>query len=567
DVFTSAHCSHVCQEGCQCDPGFILSDSECVPDSECGCLHKGLYYPRGTFYLGDRCQENCSCGVECRMACSPAGCGPLEKCAVEEGIAKCVPAAQGTCQVLGGFGYITFDGYTFAHHGTCTYVIAQSNVPGLHHFQVLASIERAENGTVGPLMAIVLLMDNGNEVEIYPKILWKVRLNREDFTLPMETDDGEIKAYQDGSSSILKTSFGMQIRFTSSLSIQLTLPSSYAGATSGLCGNYNGNPKDDLWLRSKQPASSVSTFLSSWAEEVTGQHCEVECEPYCGPCEVSKPDPCDLLTNIDGPFKPCANAVDARPYHDVCLKARCATSRKDKALCLAMEAYSTACRAEGVIVDAWRDKCPLECPADTHASSCVDSCSSTCAELLSPGLCTRCSEGCQCNGYRVLSGEEYVQVGHCGCVHHGRYIKRDEYLYIEGCSKRCWCEPLGGVACESTACVPGQRCQLTDGAWGCYREQGVCLLQPDLAVQTLDGLKASLEANIPYNLASLCDHHSDLWFKLVVYQGPCGQPWTVNALHLLLHNTTVVVQNGRVYVSRPIPTLSSHAPTPTNMDN
>ncbi|XP_037585752.1 alpha-tectorin-like [Cebus imitator] len=30
-------CSTPCQDGCQCDPGFVFSGTDCVPPTECGC--------------------------------------------------------------------------------------------------------------------------------------------------------------------------------------------------------------------------------------------------------------------------------------------------------------------------------------------------------------------------------------------------------------------------------------------------------------------------------------------------------------------------------------------------
>ena len=173
---SSASCSNPCQEGCQCDEGHVSSDGKCVPRTDCGCLYKGLYYPRGAFVLGNRCQEKCLCGVRSKMVCASSSCGPQESCVVEGGVGKCVPADPGRCQVLGGFGYITFDGYALAHHGICTYVLVQSNSSALPHFQVLVSVDRVENGADDPLKAIVLVLDH-DEVEIFPRILWKVRVS------------------------------------------------------------------------------------------------------------------------------------------------------------------------------------------------------------------------------------------------------------------------------------------------------------------------------------------------------------------------------------------------------
>ncbi|KAJ8332927.1 hypothetical protein SKAU_G00418250 [Synaphobranchus kaupii] len=61
----------------------------------------------------------------------------------------------------------------------------------------------------------------------------------------MDVKNGAIKAYQDGGSSVLETDFGLQIPFASTLYVQVIVPTGFSGATSGLCGNYNGDAT--LW--------------------------------------------------------------------------------------------------------------------------------------------------------------------------------------------------------------------------------------------------------------------------------------------------------------------------------
>lgn len=36
--FSGMACQNRCVEGCECNPGFVLSGLQCVPRSECGCL-------------------------------------------------------------------------------------------------------------------------------------------------------------------------------------------------------------------------------------------------------------------------------------------------------------------------------------------------------------------------------------------------------------------------------------------------------------------------------------------------------------------------------------------------
>lgn len=44
DMTSPSECESPCVEGCECLPGYILSDSDCVPYRECGCTYLDKYY-------------------------------------------------------------------------------------------------------------------------------------------------------------------------------------------------------------------------------------------------------------------------------------------------------------------------------------------------------------------------------------------------------------------------------------------------------------------------------------------------------------------------------------------
>ncbi len=50
DLAAPSECEQTqCVEGCQCAPGFVLSDLNCVPYSECGCTYLNRYYQVSLF--------------------------------------------------------------------------------------------------------------------------------------------------------------------------------------------------------------------------------------------------------------------------------------------------------------------------------------------------------------------------------------------------------------------------------------------------------------------------------------------------------------------------------------
>lgn len=42
--FSGMSCQNRCVEGCECNPGFVLSGLQCVPQSQCGCLDPTVGY-------------------------------------------------------------------------------------------------------------------------------------------------------------------------------------------------------------------------------------------------------------------------------------------------------------------------------------------------------------------------------------------------------------------------------------------------------------------------------------------------------------------------------------------
>ncbi|KAK1895713.1 Alpha-tectorin, partial [Dissostichus eleginoides] len=499
-----ANCSVGCEEGCQCDPGFVLSDGQCVPVSDCGCVHEGQYRPTGHFISEKSCQKcDCQRGV--------VTCSPMESCSVKDGLAL----TYGVCQVFAGFGYITFDGVILPHHGACTYVVSALSSKALHDYSLLLSFK--DNKGIFTISKVVFDLPS-LELSIDPESLWKIKVNREERRVPF--DIGELKAYQDGNRLIIITPSGVGIDLSSTQYLRLTVPQVNDATASGLCGNFNGDKYDDLELRNGSLSESFAELLHSWA--APGQLCTDTCGRECHECRLSPHDTmvCDVLF------------INTTEFHS---------------------AGTLMWSANGIAVGTWRvnTPCALQCPDRSSSKECVDSSSNSCPAVLQPGSsATGCSEGCECDNGNVFDGEECVPYSQCGCVHHGVYIKMDEQVYNEDCTQRCWCHPLGGVICEEAGCSLGQQCALRNSFWGCHDRPEGCELRGSLQVSTLGGQQLSLDPLSSYSLMSLCDKASVHWFSLISYHGPCdGSSRLVTVFQILLHGTSFTIQEGTVKVN------------------
>ncbi|KAM9782502.1 IgGFc-binding protein [Neosynchiropus ocellatus] len=542
-----ATCSGGCEEGCQCDPGYVLSDGQCVLTSDCGCTHEDRYYPAGLYYSGRGCQK-CNCKRE--MTCRPSSCSPSVGYPVKGGLVPFMPLDHGVCEVVGSYGYITFDGLVVPLHGACTYLLSSLASKVMHDYTLLSSFDSSSRCSISRLDFRFL----STEVVIDPASLWKIQVNGEDHIVPF--DNGFVKAYQEGDKLSVASPSGVRLVLSSSCFLRLIVPKERNATASGLCGNFNGDKSDDLEMPVGRLARSFGEFLQSWAAVVPGQHCADTCGELCGECNVSPVTAmaCDVLTISTVEFNPCwARGVDPQVYKEICLRAICSGAGRVQAVCLALEAFTAACQAQGVALKSWwkATSCALECPDRSSPSECVEAGSDSCPALLQSGSSVAaCSGGCKCDRGNVFDGDECVPYSQCGCVLHDRYIKLDEQLYTENCAQRCWCHPLGGVICETAGCSAGQYCALRNGSWGCHEEAQVCRLTGSLDVSTFSGQRLNLQSQLSYNLMSVCNEASEKWFSIISFHGPCepasARESSVFKIHL--PGSSVVVRAGAVKV-------------------
>jgi integrin beta 3 len=152
---------------------------------------------------------------------------------------------------------------------------------------------------------------------------------------------------------------------------QIKVPSiKYKSKLDGLCGNCDGNPKDDFKIN-PQRSTKVKTvkdplkaFVLSWlAEEPTlqmnEQVCKVEDEEECLPLPPET-DPCLKILD-ETLFGKCHLLVDPLMYVSACQQDLCRTGPTQKGACSSTAAYAKECNRNGICVDWRRDGfCSME---------------------------------------------------------------------------------------------------------------------------------------------------------------------------------------------------------------
>ncbi|XP_052028825.1 mucin-6 [Apodemus sylvaticus] len=329
-----------CESGCVCPKGlYENSDGQCVPAEECPCDYAGVSYPGGS-----------ELHTDCKT------------CTCSQGRWTCQPSTQcpSTCVLYGEGHIITFDGQRFVFDGNCEYTLATDDCGANSSqptFKVLTenvvcgksgvTCSRAIKISLGGLS---ITMADSNYTVSGEEPLVHLQVKPSPLNLVLDID--------------IPGRLNLTLLWNKHMSVSIRIQRTAQDALCGLCGNSNGNMKDDFETRSKYVASSELEFVNSWKES-----------PLCGDASYAV-DPCSLNTfrrswaerkcNIinSQTFAACHSKVYHLPYYEACVRDACGcdTGGDCECLCDAVAAYAKACLDKGVCVD-WRspDFCPVYC--------------------------------------------------------------------------------------------------------------------------------------------------------------------------------------------------------------
>ncbi|KAM4014679.1 IgGFc-binding protein-like isoform 2-T2 [Anomaloglossus baeobatrachus] len=332
-------CALQCQEGCQCNTGYMLSGDTCVLQDDCGCSSDDQYWKRGDTFYDQQCENQCYCS-ESGIECKGTNCTSEEQCDNIMGVRACYPTSS-TCSVLGRY-YHTFDGLSYPVNKNCLYVMSIVTSADKVNFEVL--LKRKMSGEVPSVQEAILkvygytiVLNLNNE---------GIEVNSNLTTLPMDLDN-RIFGYGNGTDIILETDFGLNLTFDPS-TVSLTIPLSYAGRVRGLCGNANTLADDDY------DGLPVDKFLSSWRSYADNTACEETSAN--APSDMLPFDAnqyCKLILEPEGPFRDCHVAIDPQGFYNDCMS----TENGDvDSVCDSVENYDKACKEAAVTVYSWKSE-------------------------------------------------------------------------------------------------------------------------------------------------------------------------------------------------------------------
>ncbi|XP_060113626.1 IgGFc-binding protein-like [Heteronotia binoei] len=284
--------------------------------------------------------------------CNELQCRAKETCKVQNGQASCIPEYKGTCQVSTSHNVQTFDGLAVDLQDPCSYTVVKacSSDSNLVPFIVEEKSSNTE-GDAAFKMQLTHIKVYDYNITISRGEGAQIMVNGAVASLPATLQDGKIKLSKNDGMPTIETDFGLQVMHDNNFTVVLTLPSSYYGATCGLCGNFNKERDDDMTYPNGTQASSNTDWVSSW---------EVP-DSACSACDESQEELyshekyCGVISKVSGgPFRDCHSTVSPSEYFKECILEMCLNKGDKDTLQQMVEAYATACQEADITAIDWK---------------------------------------------------------------------------------------------------------------------------------------------------------------------------------------------------------------------
>ncbi|XP_067322569.1 mucin-6, partial [Anolis sagrei] len=329
-----------CESGCVCDAGLYEKlDGTCVPPDECPCEYGGISYEKG-----EQIQTEC------------------KTCTCARGKWKCIQNTKcsSTCSLYGEGHINTFDGQRFVFDGNCEYILAMDGC-GMggspHTFKIVT--ENVVCGNTGVTCSRAIKIHLGNMT---------ITLADRTYTVSGWNSHTEFFIEENALYLVVEITipdkYDMILVWNRHMNLFIKISREAKDHLCGLCGNYNGNIRDDFETRTRYVASNELEFVNSWKEN-----------PLCGdvffvadPCNRNPyrkawaEKKCSIINSQV--FAACHSKVYRMPYYEACVRDSCGcdTGGDCECMCDAIAVYAKACLDVGVCID-WRtpDFCPVYC--------------------------------------------------------------------------------------------------------------------------------------------------------------------------------------------------------------
>ncbi|XP_076095742.1 uncharacterized protein LOC143066817 [Mytilus galloprovincialis] len=446
--------------------------------------------------------------------CGSSVCHPDAKCHrgrcvcrkgfVGDGVNSCTGTC--TCIASGDPHYKSFDGQVIHFMGICTYTMVKSTSNDkCGGFEVQVQNEHRGANTKVSYTQYVLVKLADATIRLDKKNV--VFVNDVQVYTPYSCTNFEITT--SGRYVRLQTKCNILITWNGAGTVAVSVPKSYSGIVSGLCGDCNGKKDDfrtatgeDVSLKKDKFELIGQSYTVPGIYETKDKKCLVGPVPE-DPCSAEESKKaasdkyCGLLNpkNYKSPFMSCAKKdIDmANGLYESCLYDYCSlvgSPELERIICESLEGYEEQCEDMGLSI-TWRRKdfCPLTCPENMEYSTSGSGCPATCVDPDAPLTCRLPNtEGCQCKAGFFLSGNECVPKEQCGCRGpEGEYYPLGKQFTSSDCTIVTKCSSVHGkpplTVVKNQICHQNAKCRLRRGQYRCickrkFKGNGVDVCSP-----------------------------------------------------------------------------------------
>ncbi|OWK58541.1 Mucin-5B [Lonchura striata] len=337
---------------------------------------------------------------------------------------------------------------------------------------------------------------------------------------------------------------GLTLKWNWADTLLLDLEETYKEKICGLCGNYDGNEKNDLILDGyKMHPRQFGNFHK--VEDPSQKCTDVSPDDHTGRHPRRKDNRCNSYKKgckkLMSRFGNCPRVVAFDDYIETCAEDMCHcavnSSHSDlvpSCICSTLNQYSRDCVLRKGDPGEWRTKelCYQECPNNMEYMECGNSCADTCADPERSKICKApCTDGCFCPPGTILddlSSKKCIPRDSCPCTFQGK-------VYSSG----------------GTYSTPCQNCTCKGGHWSCISLpcSGSCHIDGGFHITTFDNKRFNFHGNCHYVLAKNTDDTVVVIGEII----QCGTSRTMtclkNVLVTLGRTTIKICSCGNIYMN------------------
>ncbi|XP_071415412.1 mucin-2 [Pithys albifrons albifrons] len=424
------------------------------------------------------------------------------------------------CSTWGNNHFKTFDGDIYQFPGICEYNFVSDCRESYPEFSV--HIQRALNSHNHPEIQYILVKIKDIMVYLKPKLVVVdgriVKTPYYSSGVLIESNDIYTKIY---------AKLGMVLMWNQQDALMVELDNKFNNHTCGLCGDYNGIPIYNEFIRGDASYNSI-TYGNLQKINKPNVRCEDPDETQALPSCNGHRKECERLLTSSA-FADCRLRLHLETYIQACMQDKCACNGRDDSFCLCstISEYSRQCSHAGGRPGEWRTQsfCPKTCPDTMVYRESSSPCMDTCSHLEISSLCEEhYMDGCFCpegTVYDDITEKGCIPVSQCHCKLHGKQ-------YSPGASISNECE----------------ECTCNSGRWTCKDLPcpGRCSVEGGSHITTFDGKKYTFHGDCYYVLAKGTANDS---YALLVELVPCGstdrQTCLKTVVLLVDHKRNVVV--------------------------